>query len=94
VTVRRILATLRSALSYGVKTRRLPFNVASNVTPLNGPRPEVQPWSAVEVATFLQYAETDRLGPLFETAMRRSTGVGPEGIEPSTRGLKVRCSAN
>ncbi|MGY1617222.1 hypothetical protein ACI797_10805 [Geodermatophilus sp. SYSU D00691] len=43
VTVRRIHATLRSALSYAVKTRRLAFDVASTVTPPNAPRPEVQP---------------------------------------------------
>jgi integrase len=80
VTVRRIHATLRSALSYGVKTRRLPFNVASNVTPPNGARPEVQPWSAGELAAFLQHVETDRLGPLFEviaaTGLRRGEALG------------------
>ena len=80
VTVRRIHATLRSALTYGVKTRRLPFNVASNVTPPNGARPEVQPWSAGELAAFLQHVETDRLGPLFEviaaTGLRRGEALG------------------
>ncbi|SFK37300.1 Site-specific recombinase XerD [Geodermatophilus ruber] len=80
VTVRRIHATLRSALSYGVKTRRLPFNVASNVTPPNGARPEVQPWSAGELVTFLRHVETDRLGPLFEviaaTGLRRGEALG------------------
>jgi integrase len=80
VTVRRIHATLRSALSYGVKTRRLPFNVASNVTPPTGARPEVQPWSAGELAAFLRYVETDRLGPLFEViaacGLRRGEALG------------------
>ncbi|MCU1614797.1 MAG: integrase family protein [Frankiales bacterium] len=80
VTVRRIHATLRSALSYGVKTRRLPFNVASNVTPPNGTRPEVQPWSAGELAAFLRHVETDRLGPLFEViaacGLRRGEALG------------------
>ncbi len=80
VTVRRIHATLRSALSYGVKTRRLQFNVARNVTPPNGPRPEVQPWSAAELAVFLRHVETDRLGPLFEviaaTGLRRGEALG------------------
>jgi integrase len=80
VTVRRIHATLRSALSYGVKTRRLPFNVASNVTPPNGVRPEVQPWSAAELAAFLRHVETDRLGPLFEViaacGLRRGEALG------------------
>jgi integrase len=80
VTVRRIHATLRSALSYGVKTRRLPFNVASNVTPPNGIRPEVQPWSAAELAAFLRHVETDRLGPLFEViaacGLRRGEALG------------------
>jgi integrase len=80
VTVRRIHATLRSALSYGVKTRRLPFNVASNVTPPNGVRSEVQPWLAAELAAFLRHVETDRLGPLFEviaaTGLRRGEALG------------------
>ena len=80
VTVRRIHATLRSALSYGVKTRRLPFNVASNVTPPTGPRPEVQPWSAGELASFLRHVENDRLGPLFEViaacGLRRGEALG------------------
>jgi len=80
VTVRRIHATLRSALSYGVKTRRLPWNVASNVTPPNGPRPEVQPWSAAELAAFLRHVETDRLGPFFELVascgLRRGEALG------------------
>jgi len=80
VTVRRIHATLRSALTYAVKTRRLPFNVASNVTPPNGARPEVQPWSAGELATFLRHVETDRLGPLFEViaacGLRRGEALG------------------
>ncbi|SDY49569.1 Site-specific recombinase XerD [Geodermatophilus africanus] len=80
VTVRRIHATLRSALSYGVKTRRLPFNVASNVTPPNGARPEVHPWSAAELAVFLRHVETDRLGPLFEViaacGLRRGEALG------------------
>lgn len=26
--------------------------------------------------------------------LREGERVGPEGLEPSTRGLKVRCSAN
>ncbi|WP_222270298.1 tyrosine-type recombinase/integrase [Modestobacter marinus] len=80
VTGRRIHATLRSALTYAVKTRRLPFNVASNVTPPNGARPEVQPWSAGELATFLRHVETDRLGPLFEViaacGLRRGEAFG------------------
>jgi integrase len=80
VTARRILATLRSALSYGVKSRRLPFNVASTVVPPNGARPEVQPWSAAELAAFLRYAETDRLCPLFEViaacGLRRGEALG------------------
>jgi integrase len=79
-TVRRIHATLRSALSYGVKTRRLPFNVASTVTPPTGGRPDVKPWSAGELATFLRHVETDRLGPLFEViaacGLRRGEALG------------------
>src|ERR671917_207865 len=32
--------------------------------------------------------------PLSTTDLRTSTLVGPVGLEPTTRGLKVRCSAN
>ena len=85
VTVRRIHATLRSALNYGVKTRQLPFNVASNVTPPNGARPEAQPWSAAELASFLRHVETDRLGPLFEViaaaGLRRGGALGLRWID-------------
>jgi integrase len=63
-----------------VKTRRLPFNVASSVTPANGARPEVQPWSTAELATYLRHVETDRLGPLFEViaacGLRRGEALG------------------
>src|SRR5690625_2760607 len=41
---------------------------------------------AVSVAVIAHFEAKDR------TAMSALTRVGPEGIEPSTRGLKVRCS--
>ena len=96
VTVRRIHATLRSALSYAVKTRRLPFNVASNVTPPNAPRPEVRPWSADELATFLRHAEADRLGPMFEVidacGLRRGEALGLRwsGLDLQNRTARIR----
>ena len=54
--------------------------MASNVTPPNGARPEVQPWSAAELAAFLGHPETDRLGPLFKViaacGLRRGGALG------------------
>ncbi len=66
VTVRRIHATVRSALGYAVQTHRLASNVAANIKLPNPKRPDVQPWSAVDLASFLNRAAGDRLGPLFE----------------------------
>jgi integrase len=66
VTVRRIHATLRSALGYAVQTHRLQTNVAANIRLPNPRRPDVQPWSASELACFLSYVTGDSLGPLFE----------------------------
>src|SRR3954469_12155059 len=62
--------------------------------------PQDRPWSA-------PYAEaesgvsrdrapkpTGRTAPVNEDPGQRGNRVGPVGIEPTTRGLKVRCSAS
>ena len=80
VTVRRIHAVLRSALGYAVQTHRLQANAAANIRLPNVGRPEVQPWSAAELATFLNHVSGHPLGPLFEViaacGLRRGEALG------------------
>jgi len=67
VTVRRVHSTLRAALSYAVRTRRLTSNPARNIGGVpKANRPQVTPWTAAELATFLRHVEDDRLGALYE----------------------------
>ncbi|WP_158546741.1 site-specific integrase [Halopolyspora algeriensis] len=69
VTIRRIMATLSSALKDGVDRRRLEFNAAAGVELPPVERSERQPWTAEQAVTFLDHAAEDRLGPLFEVLM-------------------------
>lgn len=62
VTVRRIHAVLRSALGYAVQTHRLQANAAANIKLPNPGRPEVQPWSAAELARFLNHVSGHPMG--------------------------------
>jgi len=85
VTVRRVHATLRSALGYAVKTRRLDRNAAANVPLPTVRRPEVQPWSAAELAQFLRHSSMDRLGPVYEViaacGLRRGEALGLRWVD-------------
>ncbi|MGQ7297996.1 tyrosine-type recombinase/integrase [Quadrisphaera sp. KR29] len=79
-TVRRVHATLRSALNSAVKRRLLPHNPAVQVElPAESPkRPE--PWTVQECLTFLDSARSDRLYAMYHlyllTGLRRGEGVG------------------
>lgn len=79
-TVRRIHATLRSALNSAVKRRLLPHNPTDQVelAPERPKRPE--PWTAHESATFLKSARPDRLYALYHLyllgGLRRGEGIG------------------
>ncbi len=58
-------------------------------------RPEVQPWSAAELAQFLRYASTDRLGPVYELIaaceLRRGEALGVRwAVDFARRVLYVR----
>jgi len=80
-TVRRVHATLRSALTSAVRQQLIAFNVAANVELPAAPRPKVRPWEPAELGRFLDHATTDvRLGGLFEliaaTGLRRGEAVG------------------
>jgi integrase len=96
VTVRRILAVLSSALTDAVKRHRLPHNVAEHVV-----RPPVEtfervPWTASQLAAFLDHAQRDRLGPLFEViagcGLRRGEALALRwrDVDLDSRGLYVR----
>ena len=74
-TIRRVHATLRSALTSARRARLVSYNAATDVE-LPTVRPaKVRPWEADELATFLDRAAGHRLGALFEvmafTGLRR-----------------------
>lgn len=77
---RRIHATLRSALSDAKRKRLVTYNAAVDVDLPTVTKAEPQPWSADELADFLDHAAAHRLGALFEvlafTGMRRGEVCG------------------
>jgi integrase len=79
-TVRRIHATLMSALNTAVRRRLIPWNPGEHVELPRVNRPKVQPWQPAELGAFLDAAAADRLGVLFElmalTGLRRGEAVG------------------
>jgi integrase len=79
-TVRRIHATLMSALSYAVRTGTLNRNPAAYVDLPRSPRVEMQSWSAQQLATFLDSITADRQHALFlllaTTGLRRGEALG------------------
>lgn len=74
-TVRRIVATLSSALADAVKQRRLQHNACQHVTLPKVDRVETPVWTATQAVQFLEHAADDRLAELFEvligTGLRR-----------------------
>jgi integrase len=79
-TVRRVHATLRTALNSAVRQRLLPYNPAVHVDLPVQRREPVTVWGPEEVARFLAATEDDRLHPLYRlvvmTGMRRGEVVG------------------
>ena len=79
-TLRRIHATLRSALNAALRAQRIPRNPAQFVELSAVRRPRVHPWEAAELGHFLDHAATHRLGALFEvmalTGLRRGEALG------------------
>lgn len=63
-SLRRIHATLSSALNSAVRKRRLTWNPAAHVDLARRTRPKVQPWSADELGQFLDVVDDDRLRAL------------------------------
>ena len=74
-TVRRVHATLRSALTSARKARLVAYNAASDAELPNVRPAKVRPWEADELATFLDHSASHRLGALYEvmafTGLRR-----------------------
>ncbi len=79
-TLRRIKATLQSALSMAVDDQLITYNPAKHVKLTTGDRPKVTPWEPTELGRFLDYVASDRLGPLLEfmalTGLRRGEALG------------------
>jgi integrase len=79
-SVRRIHATLRSALNDAVRRRMIPYNPAALAELEPTRRPKVRPWEPEELGAFLDHAAGHRLGVLFEvlamTGLRRGEVVG------------------
>jgi integrase len=84
-TVRRVHATLRSALNAAVKQRRLVFNPAVHVELPMSAQPKVHPWEPEELGRFLDSTGGDRLGALYEliamTGLRRGEACGLRWID-------------
>lgn len=78
-TIRRVHATIRSALSSAKRQGLVSTNVASNVELPRVSRPKPRPWEPAELGRFLDSAQTDRLGVLYEvialTGLRRGEAL-------------------
>lgn len=79
-TVRRVHATLRSALSTAKKRRLIALNPAVDVELPAASRPRVRPWEPGDLGRFLDHAAHDPFGVLFEvmaaTGLRRGEALG------------------
>lgn len=79
-TIRRVHATLRSALSDAVRHELVRRNAAKDARVPKAERPKVHPWEPAELGTFLDHAAPHRLGSLFElialAGLRRGEALG------------------
>jgi integrase len=79
-TVRRILATLNSAMNYAVRKRKLDRNPVTAADRPRAARIEMKTWTADELGRFLEGAREHRLAPLFTvlatTGLRRGEALG------------------
>ncbi|MHB1740000.1 MAG: tyrosine-type recombinase/integrase [Actinomycetes bacterium] len=79
-TLRRVHATLNSALSAAARRRLIPGNPAQWVRLPAAPHVEVQPWSASELGAFLDAVSDDRWALLYEVSalvgLRRGEALG------------------
>lgn len=79
-TVRRVHATLRSALSDAVRAELILSNPATHATAPRHQRPKISPWEPEELGAFLDHACTDEFAPIFELiaagGLRRGEALG------------------
>jgi integrase len=79
-SVRRVHATLRSALGSAKRQQLVAFNAAADLELPAATRPKVRPWEPEQIGAFLDHSATDRLGSLFEvlvaTGLRRGEAAG------------------
>ena len=84
-TVRRVHATLMSALGSAVRRGLLERNPAAFVELPRAPYPRMRVWTAAQLAEFLDFVGQDRLHPLFLllalTGMRRGEAVGLRWVD-------------
>jgi integrase len=79
-TIRRIHSGLRTALTDARKEGLVQGNAARDAYVPPGARPKVDPWGPEELGMFLDHANSDRFGPIFElialTGLRRGEALG------------------
>ncbi len=79
-SLRRLHATLRSALGDAKRQGLVKSNAATDATVPRTERPKVRPWEPAELGTFLDVAGGHRLGALLElvalTGLRRGEACG------------------
>jgi len=98
-TQRRIVATLRSALSDAVSDRLLSWNPASHAKIAKATRPKVHPWTGAEVGSFLDAVAGERDAALWHlaifTGLRRGelAGLRWTDVELDAARLVVREAA-
>jgi integrase len=82
VTVRRIVATLSSALGSAKRSQLITINPAADVELPSAARPKIRVWQPEQLGRFLEVASQHRLGAAFEvavfTGLRRGELVGLE----------------
>ena len=79
VTIQRIHAVLRAALTGARKSRLVAFNAASDVEVHKASETKPKPWTPAEFALFMEVAREHRLGLLYEfmarTGLRRGEAL-------------------
>ena len=79
-SLRRVVATLSSALASAKRQRLVTVNAASDLELPRGSQDKVQPWQPAQLGHFLDSVAADPLGPVLEvlasTGMRRGEVLG------------------
>lgn len=82
-SVRRVHATLSSAMATAKRRRLISYNPATDVDLPSAPRPRVHPWEPAELGSFLDLVASDPFGPIYEviaaTGLRRGEAAGCAG---------------